>query len=69
MLLKKDSDAEVTAVFLMADAVAVAAARKGQKTVEGYYNLERMLKRVVVGKGGRRAPLRKLYGRARHDRQ
>ena len=67
MLLKKDSDAEVTAVFLMAD--AVVAARKDQKTVEGYYNLERMLKRVVVGKGGRRAPLRKLYGRARHDRQ
>lgn len=37
------------AVFLMAD--AVVAARKGQKTPEGYYNMERMLKRVLVGKG------------------
>lgn len=37
------------AVFLMAD--AVVAARKGQKTPDGYYNMERMLKRVVAGKG------------------
>ena len=36
-------------MFLMAD--SVVAARKGQKTPDGYYNLERMLKRVVVGKG------------------
>jgi uncharacterized protein involved in oxidation of intracellular sulfur len=43
-----ENDGEVT-VFLMAD--AVTAARKGQKTPEGYYNLERMLRRVVVGKG------------------
>ena len=47
-LLKNDPAAEVT-VFLMAD--AVVAARKGQKTPDGYYNIERMLKRVVVGKG------------------
>jgi uncharacterized protein involved in oxidation of intracellular sulfur len=47
-LLKKDPEAEVT-VFLMAD--AVIAARKGQKTPDGYYNMERMLKRVVAGKG------------------
>lgn len=47
-LLKNAPDAGVT-VFLMAD--AVVAARKGQKTPEGYYNMERMLKRVVVGKG------------------
>ena len=47
-LLKNDPAAEVT-VFLMAD--AVVAARKGQKTPDGYYNMERMLKRVVVGKG------------------
>jgi uncharacterized protein involved in oxidation of intracellular sulfur len=47
-LLKQDAQAEVT-VFLMAD--AVVAARKGQKTPDGYYNMERMLKRVVVGKG------------------
>ncbi|TAJ79637.1 MAG: hypothetical protein EPO45_03660 [Sphingobium sp.] len=47
-LLKRDADAEVT-VFLMAD--AVAAARKGQKTPDGYYNVERMLKRVLAGRG------------------
>jgi uncharacterized protein involved in oxidation of intracellular sulfur len=47
-LLKQDGDAEVT-VFLMAD--AVVGARKGQKTPDGYYNVERMLKRVVAGKG------------------
>ncbi|MCO5164218.1 MAG: DsrE family protein [Mesorhizobium sp.] len=41
-------EAEVT-VFLMAD--AVVAARKGQKTPDGYYNMERMLKRVAAGKG------------------
>lgn len=46
-LIKKDPEAEVT-VFLMAD--SVVAARKGQKTPDGYYNMERMLKRVV-GKG------------------
>ena len=45
-LLKNDPAAEIT-IFLMAD--AVVAARKGQKTPDGYYNLERMLKRVVVG--------------------
>jgi len=48
-LLKNDPAAEVT-VFLMGD--SVVAARKGQKTPDGYYNMERMLKRVVVGKGG-----------------
>lgn len=47
-LLKRDDDAEVI-VFLMAD--AVAAARKGQKTPDGYYNVERMLKRVLAGRG------------------
>ena len=47
-LLKGDPATEVT-VFLMAD--AVVAARKGQKTPDGYYNMERMLKRVAVGKG------------------
>ena len=47
-LLKNDPEAHVT-VFLMAD--SVVAAKKGQKTPEGYYNMERMLKRVVVGKG------------------
>lgn len=46
-LLKADSETEVT-VFLMAD--AVIAARKGQKTPDGYYNLERMLKRFAIGR-------------------
>ena len=46
--LQKLADAQVV-VFLMAD--AVVAARKGQKTPEGYYNIERMLSRVLVGKG------------------
>ena len=44
-LLKKDPEAVVT-VFLMAD--AVVAARKGQRTPDGYYNMERMLKRVLA---------------------
>lgn len=47
-LFKADPDADVT-VFLMAD--AVISARKGQKTPDGYYNMERMLKRVAIGKG------------------
>jgi uncharacterized protein involved in oxidation of intracellular sulfur len=46
-MLKHDPELEVT-VFLMAD--AVTAARKGQKTPEGYYNIERMLKRFTAGK-------------------
>ena len=45
--LKQDPGGEVT-VFLMAD--AVTAARKGQKTPKGYYNIERMLKRFSLGK-------------------
>ena len=46
-LLKKEPETEVT-MFLMAD--AVLAAKAGQKTPEGYYNVERMLKRLA-GKG------------------
>ena len=45
-LLKTDPATEVT-VFLMAD--AVSCGRKGQKTPDGYYNLERMLKRYASG--------------------
>ncbi|MDE2227814.1 MAG: DsrE family protein [Alphaproteobacteria bacterium] len=45
-LIKKDPSAEIT-VFLMAD--SVIGARKGQKTPDGYYNVERMLKRFVTG--------------------
>lgn len=47
-LLKKDPATEIT-VFLMAD--AVVAAKASQKTPDGYYNVERMLKRVLTGKG------------------
>ena len=47
-LAKNDSAARVT-VFLMADAVACAKAQ--QKTPDGYYNVERMLKRVLTGGG------------------
>lgn len=47
-LLKKDPETEVT-VFLMAD--AVVGANAAQKTPDGYYNVERMLKRVLAGNG------------------
>ena len=47
-LLKKEPQTEVT-VFLMAD--SVVAAKAGQKTPDGYYNVERMLKRVLSGNG------------------
>ncbi len=47
-LAKKDPATEVT-VFLMAD--AVLAAKAAQKTPEGFYNIERMLKRVLAGNG------------------
>ena len=47
-LLKKEPQTELT-VFLMAD--AVIAAKAGQKTPDGYYNAERMLKRVLAGNG------------------
>ncbi len=47
-VVKADAATEIV-VFLMADAVGCAKAR--QKTPEGYYNLERMLKRVIAAKG------------------
>ncbi len=37
------------AVFLMAD--AVSCAKRDQKTPEGFYNIERMLRRVMAGGG------------------
>lgn len=43
-LLKKEDGLDLT-VFLMGD--ATACAKKGQRTPDGYYNLERMLKPVV----------------------
>jgi len=42
------TDAEVT-VFLMAD--AVVGAKGGQRTPEGYYSIERMLRRLLSGTG------------------
>ena len=47
-LLKRDPATQVT-VFLMADAVLAAKAQ--QKTPDGHYNIERMLKRILAGKG------------------
>jgi uncharacterized protein involved in oxidation of intracellular sulfur len=47
-LLKADPQTQLT-LFLMGDAVLTAKA--GQKTPEGYYNLERMLGRVLLAKG------------------
>ena len=47
-LIKSEPGTRLT-VFLMADAVVAAKAR--QKTPDGYYNVERMLKGVVAGKG------------------
>jgi uncharacterized protein involved in oxidation of intracellular sulfur len=47
-LMKKEAEADVT-VFLMAD--AVIGAKASQKTPEGYYSIERMLKRVLAAKG------------------
>ena len=49
LALQRKEPATPLSVFLMAD--AVVAARRGQKTPDGYYNLERMLKRVLAGKG------------------
>ncbi len=46
-LHKHDPDGEIT-LFLMAD--AVTAARKGQKTPAGYYNIEHMLNRFAAGR-------------------
>ena len=47
-LLKKKSQTEMT-VFLMAD--SVIAAKAGQKTPDGYYNVEQMLKRTLAANG------------------
>lgn len=47
-LAKREPSADVT-VFLMAD--AVLAGKSQQKTPDGYYNVERMLKRVLSNKG------------------
>jgi len=46
--LAKGEGNDVT-VFLLGD--AVSGAKAGQKTPNGYYNVERMLRRVLNGKG------------------
>ena len=45
LALLKDEETPEISVFLMADAVLCAKA--GQKTPDGYYNLERMIKGIV----------------------
>ncbi|HET7039609.1 MAG TPA: DsrE family protein [Gemmatimonadales bacterium] len=47
-LLRKVEGARVS-VFLLGD--AAQAARSGQRTPNGYYNLERMLKGILAGGG------------------
>lgn len=47
-LAKRDPDGEIT-VFLMAD--AVLCAKRGQQPPDGYYNLERMVRRVISARG------------------
>lgn len=47
--LAKSSPESGVTVFLMAD--AVLCAKKGQKTPDGFYNLERMLGVVLRGNG------------------
>jgi uncharacterized protein involved in oxidation of intracellular sulfur len=49
LALTKSDPATIVTIFLMAD--AVTAAKSGQKTPDGYYNVERMLKGVLAGKG------------------
>jgi uncharacterized protein involved in oxidation of intracellular sulfur len=44
VLLKKEPETSI-AIFLMAD--SVVAAKAAQKTPDGYYNIERMLKGVI----------------------
>ena len=48
MALKKESSELTVNVFLIGDAVSCAAS--GQKTADGYYNLERMIRALVIKK-------------------
>jgi uncharacterized protein involved in oxidation of intracellular sulfur len=45
--LARSDPANAVTIFLIAD--AVLCAKKGQKTPDGYYNIERMLKRFATG--------------------
>lgn len=49
MQIQKDNEETDLCVFLMADAVTCAL--PGQATPNGYYNVERMLKAVLMKKG------------------
>ncbi|MCI3132818.1 DsrE/DsrF/TusD sulfur relay family protein [Phenylobacterium aquaticum] len=49
LALQKAAPEGSVTIFLMGD--AVLAAKAGQHTPEGYYNLERMLDRLVLAKG------------------
>jgi len=49
LALGKSDPAITITVFLMAD--AVTAAKSSQKTPDGCYNVERMLKGILAGKG------------------
>jgi uncharacterized protein involved in oxidation of intracellular sulfur len=49
LALLKSEPGTIVTVFLMAD--AVVAAKADQKTPDGYYNVERMLKGVIAGRG------------------
>jgi len=49
MQLQKDFPGESVRVFLMADAASCAV--KGQTTPNGYYNIERMIRSVLMNKG------------------
>lgn len=48
-LQKEHADSTEILIFLLADAVTCAL--KDQKTPQGYYNIERMLKAIII-KGG-----------------
>jgi uncharacterized protein involved in oxidation of intracellular sulfur len=47
--LSKNDPGGAVQVFLMAD--AVLCAKRGQKTPEGFYNVERMVRRVLAAQG------------------
>lgn len=49
MQIQKDYPQEEVRIFLMADAAACAF--KEQKTPNGFYNIERMIKSVLLNKG------------------
>ncbi|TAK48419.1 MAG: hypothetical protein EPO23_07240 [Xanthobacteraceae bacterium] len=47
--LQKASADAIPTVFLMAD--AVTAAKRGQKTPDGFYNVERMIRHILSASG------------------